>query len=429
MLAGHTATGVGDCGSPRRPAKQRNVRLCSDSTRRPKTLSVSSTQSWVDSLLVCTVQLVNDINQGNRPRRTQPAGSPSIRTAAAPRKSALRDVADPRPSAAAVPATAARATATSTSSEAVTLQVVDEGSKGQRIDNFLARLLKGVPRSHIYRIVRSGEVRVDGGRVKPEHKLAVGQTVRVPPIRVAQRDDTSPAPARDFPVLFEDAHLLIVDKPWGVAVHGGSGISHGLIEQVRAARPELRDLELVHRLDRETSGVLLLAKKRSALRRLHDELRDGATDKHYLALVSGKWRDDKRAVKAPLLKYVTAEGERRVSVSKDGQASETVFRLLQRWPQACLLDCELLTGRTHQIRVHLHHTGHPIAGDDKYGNYDWNHELARMGLKRMFLHAARMSFTHPASGETMTVEAPLPPALAGFVARLDRLDRTLETAP
>jgi len=303
----------------------------------------------------------------------------------------------------------------------VTLTKVDEGSVGQRIDNFLARILKGVPRSHIYRIVRSGEVRVDGGRVKPEHKLAAGQTVRVPPIRVALRDDASPAPARDFPVLFEDAHLLIVDKPAGVAVHGGSGISHGLIEQVRAARPELRDIELVHRLDRETSGVLLLAKKRSALRRLHDELRDGATDKHYLALVSGKWRDDKRAVKAPLLKYVNAEGERRVSVSKDGQPSETVFRLLRRWPQACLLDCELLTGRTHQIRVHLHHTGHPIAGDDKYGNYDWNHELARLGLKRMFLHAARMTFTHPSSGETMTVESPLPDALAGFLARLDAL--------
>jgi 23S rRNA pseudouridine955/2504/2580 synthase len=325
----------------------------------------------------------------------------------------------PRRPAAPTPVAPAPAPATATAHDAVTLQLIDEGSDGQRIDNFLARLLKGVPRSHIYRIVRSGEVRVDGGRVKPEHKLAAGQTVRVPPIRVAQRDDASPAPARDFPVLFEDAQLLIVDKPSGVAVHGGSGISHGLIEQVRAARPELRDIELVHRLDRETSGVLLLAKKRSALRRLHDELRDGATDKHYLALVGGKWRDDKRAVKAPLLKYVTAEGERRVSVSKDGQASETVFRLLRRWPQACLLDCELLTGRTHQIRVHLHHTGHPIAGDDKYGDYDWNHELARMGLKRMFLHAARMTFTHPATGETMTVEAPLPPALAAFVERLD----------
>lgn len=302
---------------------------------------------------------------------------------------------------------------------------VDEGSEGQRIDNFLVRQLKGVPRSHVYRILRSGEVRVDGGRVKPEHKLASGQTVRVPPIRVAQRDDASPAPARDFPVLYEDAHLLIVDKPAGVAVHGGSGISHGLIEQVRAARPELRDLELVHRLDRETSGVLLLAKKRSALRSLHDALRDGATDKHYLALVDGRWRDDKRAVRAPLLKYVTAEGERRVSVSKDGQASETVFRLLRRWPHACLLDCELLTGRTHQIRVHLQHTGHPIAGDDKYGDYTWNHALVHMGLKRMFLHAARISFAHPATGDTLTVESPLPAPLARV---LDRLDGAVATA-
>jgi 23S rRNA pseudouridine955/2504/2580 synthase len=303
----------------------------------------------------------------------------------------------------------------------VQLLTIDEGSAGQRIDNFLARVLKGVPKSHIYRILRSGEVRIDGGRAKPEHKLAAGQMVRVPPVRVATRDDASPAPPREFPVLFEDAHLLIIDKPAGVAVHGGSGISHGLIEQVRAARPELRDLELVHRLDRETSGVLLLAKKRSALRRLHDELRDGATDKHYLALVDGRWRDDKRAVRAPLLKYVNGDGDRRVSVSKDGQPSETVFRLLRRWPQACLLDCELLTGRTHQIRVHLLHTGHPIAGDDKYGDYDWNHALAPMGLKRMFLHAARMSFTHPSTGESMTVEAPLPPALAAFVERLDAL--------
>ena len=319
------------------------------------------------------------------------------------------------------PATPAAASPAAPGGAAVTFATIDEGSDGQRIDNFLARILKGVPRSHIYRILRSGEVRVDGGRAKPEQKLAAGQTVRVPPVRVARREDASPAQPRDFPVLYEDAQLLIVDKPAGVAVHGGSGISHGLIEQVRAARPELRDIELVHRLDRETSGVLLLAKKRSALRRLHDELRDGATDKHYLALVDGKWRDDKRAVKAPLLKYVNAEGERRVSVSKDGQASETVFRLLRRWPQACLLDCELLTGRTHQIRVHLQHTGHPIAGDDKYGDYDWNHELARMGLKRMFLHAARISFTHPSTGEPMTVEAPLPAALQGFVERLDAL--------
>ncbi|NBY52727.1 MAG: 23S rRNA pseudouridine(955/2504/2580) synthase RluC [Betaproteobacteria bacterium] len=301
----------------------------------------------------------------------------------------------------------------------VSLVTVDEGSDGQRVDNFLTRLLKGVPKSHIYRILRSGEVRVDGGRVKPEHKLAIGQTVRVPPVRIAERDDTRAAPPRDFPLLFEDAHLLIVDKPAGVAVHGGSGVSFGLIEQVRMARPELRDLELVHRLDRETSGVLLLAKKRSALRRLHDELRDGATDKHYLALVDGAWRDDKRTVRAALHKYVNADGERRVSVSADGQASETVFRLQQRWPDACLLDCELLTGRTHQIRVHLQHTGHPIAGDDKYGDFEWNRTLAKQGLKRMFLHAHQMTFTHPASGEPMTVTAPLPPALQGFVDRLD----------
>jgi len=397
------------------------MRRCSDSTRRPKTLSVSSTQSWVDSLLVCTTQLVNDINQGNRPRRTQAAGGVSIRTHGVARKTAAQTAPSQREVALAAPLAVAPVPPARPPAAAVQLVTVDEGAAGQRIDNFLARVLKGVPRDHIYRILRSGEVRVDGGRVKPEHKLAVGATVRVPPVRVAARDDAAPALPREFPVLYEDAQLLAVDKPAGVAVHGGSGISHGLIEQVRAARPELRDLELVHRLDRDTSGVLLLAKKRSALRRLHDELRDGATDKHYLALVDGRWRDDKRAVKAALLKYVSAEGERRVSVSADGQPSETVFRLLRRWPQACLLDCELLTGRTHQIRVHLQHTGHPLAGDDKYGDYGWNHALARMGLKRMFLHAARMRFTHPASGETMTVEAPLPLALQGFVERLDAL--------
>ncbi len=348
------------------------------------------------------MQLVNDINQGNRPRRTQPAGAPSIRTDAAARKSA-------------------------SAREAVRFETVDEGSVGQRLDNFLLRVLKGVPKSHIYRIVRSGEVRIDSGRARPEHKLAIGQIVRIPPVRTAERGVTRPVTPRDFPVLFEDAQLLIVDKPAGVAVHGGSGISAGLIEQMRAARPELRDLELVHRLDRETSGVLLLAKKRSALRRLHDALRDGATDKHYLALVDGTWRDDKRTVKAPLLKYSTTEGERRVSVSREGQPSETVFRLLRRWPQACLLDCELLTGRTHQIRVHLQHTGHPIAGDDKYGDYAWNHALARMGLKRMFLHAARIRFSHPTSGEPMTVEAPLPAALQAVLDRLDAEPATAST--
>jgi 23S rRNA pseudouridine955/2504/2580 synthase len=292
---------------------------------------------------------------------------------------------------------------------------VDEGGAGQRIDNFLVARLKGVPKSHVYRIVRSGEVRVNSGRVEASHRLALGDRVRLPPIRLAALPEgAGTAKPLELPVLFEDDHILAVDKPSGLAVHGGSGIAHGAIERLRAARPQARFLELVHRLDRETSGVLLLAKKRSALTALHAQLRERDFGKRYLAAVAGRWRDEKRRVRVSLRKYLTREGERRVAVDDEGQEADTIFRLISRGAQASLLEAELLTGRTHQIRVHLAHVGHPILGDDKYGDFELNKRLAREGLKRMFLHAAEVTFAHPASGERMTVRSPLPPDLEAW---------------
>jgi len=285
-----------------------------------------------------------------------------------------------------------------------------------------------VPKSHVYRILRSGEVRVNSGRVGPEHRLKVGDRVRVPPVqttalRLAPGASASPVRPRFAKrILHEDDALLVIDKPAGMAVHGGSGISVGVIEQLRRERPEARFLELVHRLDRDTSGVLLLAKKRSALTELHRQLREGSANKRYLALVPGRWTDSKRSVKLALHKYVLGSGERRVRVQDDGQASHTIFRLQRSWPQFSLLEAELKTGRTHQIRVHLAHLGHPIAGDDKYGDFELNKALARRGLKRMFLHAAQLTITHPVAGTMTTFEAPLPEDLATFLQRLDTSD-------
>ena len=308
------------------------------------------------------------------------------------------------------------------------LTVGDDGA-GQRVDNFLTRMLKGVPKSHIYRILRSGEVRVNKGRVGPDARLNAGDVVRVPPVRTATPSASTPSAAHAragarIPILFEDEVLIVVDKPAGVAVHGGSGIAAGLIEQMRASRPDARFLELVHRLDRDTSGVMLVAKKRGALVALHAQLRDAAFDKRYLVLVRGRWRDEKRRVRLALHKFATSEGERRVRVEDDGgQPSETIFRRCATWfdhePPLALLEAELKTGRTHQIRVHLTHLGFPLAGDDKYGDFAWNKVLAKQGLKRMFLHAHRLAFVHPASGEAMAFEAPLPSELADFLARLD----------
>ena len=293
---------------------------------------------------------------------------------------------------------------------------VDEGGAGQRIDNFLLARLKGVPKSHVYRILRSGEVRVNSGRVAASRRLEVGDRVRIPPIRVAEREaGDAPAPALELPVLFEDEHVLAVDKPAGLAVHGGSGIAHGAIERLRAGRPQAKFLELVHRLDRETSGVLLLAKKRAALVALHEDLRERGMDKRYQAAVAGRVRDEKRRVKVALRKYSTGEGERRVAVDEgEGQEAETIFRRLARNDEFSLLEAQLLTGRTHQIRVHLAHIGHPILGDDKYGDFALDKALRKRGLKRMFLHAAELSFDHPASGQRVTIRSPLPTELEAF---------------
>jgi 23S rRNA pseudouridine955/2504/2580 synthase len=310
--------------------------------------------------------------------------------------------------------------------DAASLLTVGDEAAGQRIDNFLLRTLKGVPKSHVYRILRSGEVRLNRGRVGPDARLAPGDVVRLPPLRTAAPPARRPAPVRPFkpPILFEDEHLIAVDKPAGLAVHGGSGIALGLIEQLRAARPQERFLELVHRLDRETSGVLLVARKRSALTELHRQLRGGEVDKRYLVLVRGPWRHAKRVVDVPLHKFATREGERRVRVEQTGRPAVTIFRRERTWqahdPPLALLEAELVTGRTHQIRVHLAHLGHALAGDDKYGDFAWNRALAREGLGRMFLHAHRMTFAHPASGESTRIYAPLPAELERFVAMLDR---------
>jgi len=315
------------------------------------------------------------------------------------------------------------------SKNAVSWITVDDEGAGQRVDNFLLRMLKGVPKSHVYRIVRSGEVRVNKGRVGPDARLAAGDVLRIPPTRTARPASSARrsaiVSAFKPAILLEDEWLIAVDKPAGLAVHGGSGIALGLIEQLRASRPDARFLELVHRLDRETSGVLLVAKKRVALTSLHAQLRDGKVDKRYLVLVRGAWPDSKRVVDVPLHKFVTTAGERRVRIQPGGRESITIFRRERAWaahdPPLALLEAELKTGRTHQIRVHLAHLGHALAGDDKYGDFAWNRELAREGLKRMFLHAKQMTFAHPVSGDTVRIVSPMPGELTRFLDRITRL--------
>ncbi|HMM54314.1 MAG TPA: RluA family pseudouridine synthase [Candidatus Desulfobacillus sp.] len=292
-------------------------------------------------------------------------------------------------------------------------------SEGQRIDNYLSRICKGVPKSHLYRILRSGEVRVNRKRVGPDYRLQPGDEVRIPPIRLAQAP-RPPVPAgRAYRILHEDDDLLAIDKPAGMAVHGGSGVSFGVIEQLRRQRPEARFLELAHRLDRETSGLLLVAKRRSALTALHDQFRQGKVEKFYLALVRGRWQASERHVSLALHKYRTAAGERRVSVSREGKPARSVVRLLARWENFSLLEVELKTGRTHQIRVHLSHLGFPLCGDDKYGDFDLNKVLQKQGLGRMFLHAARLAFDQPAIGARLQLAAPLAEELGDFLQRLD----------
>jgi 23S rRNA pseudouridine955/2504/2580 synthase len=313
----------------------------------------------------------------------------------------------------------------------VAMVTIGEDGEGQRIDNYLLKRLKGVPKSHVYRILRKGEVRANKKRVDATYRLALGDMLRIPPVQMARREPVNPQPVSArlaSCTIFEDSALLVINKPSGMAVHGGSGISRGVIEQLRLERPELKFLELAHRLDRETSGVLLLAKKRSALVKLHEAMREGGRaseggmDKFYYALVKGAWPDERRHVKLPLFKYLTAEGERRVCVREDGQASHTIFSLKKRWQDFSLLEAELKTGRTHQIRVHLAHLGFPIAGDDKYGDFPLNKELQRKGLKRMFLHAHKAVIRHPISGEQLTLEALLPQELEKFLSSLDKQD-------
>jgi 23S rRNA pseudouridine955/2504/2580 synthase len=323
--------------------------------------------------------------------------------------------------------------------------LVDEDSAGQRLDNFLMRHLKGVPKTHVYRIIRSGEVRVNKGRASADSRVAAGDSVRLPPVRISERvaekaeamamaqSALRDAPARSFPILFEDDHLLAIDKPAGVAVHGGSGVSFGVIEQLRMARPQAKFLELVHRLDRDTSGILLIAKKRSALTNLQDQFRERETGKTYLALVVGRWPINKKVLDKPLHKYLldskdskdggAGAGERRVKVvSRDdpnGMPSVTLVKVRDTTATGfTLLEVTIKTGRTHQIRVHLSSEGHPIAGDDKYGDFDLNKTLLRAGklpaLKRMFLHAWRLQFNHPLSGERVELLAQLPSELDAF---------------
>lgn len=312
---------------------------------------------------------------------------------------------------------------------------VDAESAGQRLDNFLIRHLKGVPKTHVYRIIRSGEVRVNKGRVTAYTRVQEGDAVRLPPVRISERAAAKVegvGPAREFPVLMEDEQLIAIDKPAGVAVHGGSGVSFGVIEQLRRARHYgepggARFLELVHRLDRETSGVLLVAKKRSALKNLQEQFRDRETGKTYLALVLGEWPASRKVIDAPLHKYLQeggqGEGERRVRVvsrdDPDGMRAVTLVRVRERMSGFTLLEVTIKTGRTHQIRVHLQSAGHPIAGDDKYGEFNCNKALQKRGLKRMFLHAWRLQFSHPVNGERVELLAPLPPELQSFIRLID----------
>jgi len=299
---------------------------------------------------------------------------------------------------------------------------VDEESAGQRLDNFLIRHLKGVPKTHIYRIIRSGEVRVNKGRASADTRIETGDVVRLPPVRISDKvaeKAARPAPGREFPLLLEDDALMAIDKPSGVAVHGGSGVSFGVIEQLRQARPLAKLLELVHRLDRETSGILLVAKKRSALKHLQDQFRERETGKTYLALVQGSWPEKLKVIDSALHKFLLPDGERRVKVTSnedpDGMRSITLVKVAERLVDCTLLEVTIKTGRTHQIRVHLASQGHPIAGDDKYGDFEWNKVLQKQGLKRMFLHAWRLQFSHPATGKRVELKSNLPSELQLYV--------------
>ena len=320
------------------------------------------------------------------------------------------------------------------SKDSVSLITVAEHEAGQRLDNYLIKILKGVPKSHIHRIIRAGEVRLNKKRCKPDSRIQTGDLLRIPPVRTAEKQRSSEnraqaVPAREFTIIYEDDALLVIDKPAGIAVHGGSGVSFGVIEQIRRARPEARYLELVHRLDKDTSGLLMIAKKRSALVKLHEAIRNDHPKKIYLALGVGKLPNDSFHVKLPLFKYTGAQGEKMVRVSEDGQAAHTVFHVLSRFSDGILhgvglshltlVRATLKTGRTHQIRVHLQSQGCPIAGDERYGDYQANRRLQKLGLKRMFLHASELHLNHPLTGEPLVLRAELPPDLAQFAVMLE----------
>lgn len=296
----------------------------------------------------------------------------------------------------------------------VRFQTIDTDQAGQRIDNYLLSQLKGVPKSMIYRIIRKGEVRVNKGRVKAEYKLQADDVVRIPPVKTSAKEQApisnklQQVAQLEQQIVFEDDVLLVLNKPSGLAVHGGSGLSFGVIEALRSLRPEARFLELVHRLDRDTSGILLVAKKRSALRNLHEQLRNKTIQKEYLALVRGQWQSHCKSVNAPLNKNELASGERIVRVSEQGKPSETRFSIEERYGQtATLIKAMPITGRTHQIRVHTQYAGHPIALDSKYGDQDFDQKMQAVGLNRLFLHAYAIRFEHPKSGETLRLSAEL----------------------
>ena len=326
------------------------------------------------------------------------------------------------------------------SKDSVSLSTVAEHQAGQRLDNYLIKILKGVPKSHIHRIIRAGEVRLNKKRCKPDSRIQTGDLLRIPPVRTAEKQRSSEnraqaVPAREFTIIYEDDALLVIDKPAGTAVHGGSGVSFGVIEQIRRARPEACYLELVHRLDKDTSGLLMIAKKRSALVKLHEAIRNDHPKKIYLALGVGKLPNDSFHVKLPLFKYTGAQGEKMVRVSEDGQSAHTIFRVLNRFSDdllhqvglshLTLVQATLKTGRTHQIRVHLQSQHCPIAGDERYGDYQANKRLQKLGLKRMFLHAAELHLDHPLTGEKLILKAPLPQDLAQFVLMLENAGKVV----
>ena len=297
---------------------------------------------------------------------------------------------------------------------------IDETRAGQRIDNFLIRECKGVPKSHIYKAIRGGQVRVNKGRISSDYRLQEGDMVRIPPLRLPEPEQPRHVPAAVFPVVFEDEHLMVIDKPAGVAVHGGSGVSFGVIEQLRAARPQEPFLELAHRLDRETSGLLIIAKRRAALMGLHDMFREIRAREFYWALVQGDWVNDRQHIRLPLLRWLTESGERRVRVDPTGKPAHTIITMQRRFGRFSLVQAELKTGRTHQIRVHLAHSGFPIVGDDKYGDDAIRDQFARQGFKRMFLHSGRLEFNHPVTGQPLVLEAPLPAACQAVLERLEK---------